>query len=110
MKTQTDKSSPRPWRNYDGRIYGPNPHGDDEILVADVSPGGAALTEYDGDNANLIVQAVNEYDALNAVAEAAKKYAGLTTDCCMGGEATGEVCELHQALALLDAVRSQNKK
>lgn len=36
------------------------------------------------------------------VAEAAKKYAGATTDCCMGGEATGELCELHQALAQWD--------
>ena len=47
----------------------------------------------------------SEHSALVAVAEAAKKYAGPVSECCMTGEATGEACELHQTLAQLAAVR-----
>ena len=43
------------------------------------------------------------------VAEAAKQYAGPTTDCCMGGEATSELCELHQALAQWEHLKKANE-
>lgn len=48
----------------------------------------------------------NLFDALKSVVEAARRYAGSTVDCCMSGEATGEVCELHQALAMLEECTS----
>lgn len=40
---------------------------------------------------------------LIAVAQAAKKYAGSVSECCMMGERTGEVCDLHCALEALRA-------
>ena len=38
---------------------------------------------------------------LIAVARAAKEYAGTISECCMTGDCTGEVCELHCALQAL---------
>lgn len=46
-----------------------------------------------------IIEQETHCGVLLLVAEAAKKYAGPTTDCCMGGDRTSELCELHQALA-----------
>jgi hypothetical protein len=40
---------------------------------------------------------------LIAVAQAAKQYAGLVSECCMTGDRTGEVCDLHCALEALRA-------
>ena len=42
---------------------------------------------------------------LIAVALAAKQYAGLVSECCMTGDRTGEVCDLHCALEALRATR-----
>ena len=42
---------------------------------------------------------------LIAVAQAAKQYAGLVSECCMTGDRTGEVCDLHCALEALRATR-----
>ena len=42
---------------------------------------------------------------LIAVAQAAEQYAGSVSECCMTGERTGEVCDLHCALEALRATR-----
>lgn len=46
-----------------------------------------------------------ERELLLAVARAAKQYAGTILECCMTGECTGEVCDLHRALQALRAMR-----
>jgi hypothetical protein len=48
--------SPGPWRDDGGRIYGPNPEGEGEVLICDVAPGGVELTEWDIANARAIAK------------------------------------------------------
>jgi len=81
-KELEEKATPLPWHTEgDGQIFGPNPEFDptdlqthDEILIADVAPENVALTEYDADNAAMIVHCVNHFgavvEALEGVCEA----------------------------------------
>ncbi len=39
---------------------------------------------------------------LNRLVKAAKQYAGSVSDCCMTGERTGEVCQLHAIISELE--------
>lgn len=72
LKELTERATERPWHtDGDGQIFGPNPEFDptdlqthDEILIADVAPEGMALTEYDADNAAMIVHCVNNFTSL----------------------------------------------
>lgn len=45
-----------------------------------------------------IIESETHCGVLLMIAEEAEKYAGSTTDCCMGGDRTSELCGLHQAL------------
>jgi hypothetical protein len=56
--------TPLPWRQEDGTIMGADPHNDGEIYIAETAPNGAALTEYDEDNAKFIVHACNSHETL----------------------------------------------
>ena len=44
----------------------------------------------------------SEVAALKRIVEIARRHAGPVSQCCMAGEATGELCELHVALAEYD--------
>lgn len=54
----SNKHSPGPWRQEDGRVYGPNPDlVGEEVLICDTAPANVSLTEYDEANANLMAVA-----------------------------------------------------
>ena len=57
--------SPGPWKARDGQVWGPNPHEDGEVLICDTAPDGAALTEYDADNAHAIAALPDMLKALD---------------------------------------------
>lgn len=63
--------SPGPWEARDGQVWGPNPHEDGDVLICDTAPDGAALTEYDADNARLIAAAP---DMLTTLEQCAAEY------------------------------------
>ena len=107
------KATPRPWhvRNYPTHddcgqhfgIYGP-PHSDGE----DCAPLMRTSRE---ENAELVVKAVNEYEALNAVAEASK---GVGCGCSVKERDSGhrsdcEVGPLLLALERLVTIRKEGK-
>lgn len=117
MKTQNDKATPRPWatdievQTFDGAIldatiyvnHGSGKGGEICTFRHDPDDGLDNRSEEQIHNARLIVHAVNEYDALCAVAEAADKLLG--HQC---GKPSGRASKLRIALATLSAIRSQS--
>lgn len=101
MKTQTE-ITPLPWWIAYGQAYSGN--GIDNqigVLKADRDEPRTMPTERDA-NLEFAVRAVNEYDALNAVAEAAKKLEiekGYSENCGCN------MCSVFRALTKLAAIR-----
>ncbi len=101
-QTQTDKATARPWRI------------GQSARTIDIKAGHNALicrveNNFDGgeDNAALIVRAVNSYDALLAVAEAAKK---LTAAYASDGNTKRQKEGFAETRAALAAVQGKESK
>lgn len=74
MNTQNDKATPRPWKAYNadsGRIFKNWAVGGKVDRIATIHDLGSSKAAQA--NAELIVRAINQYEALLAVAEAAEK-------------------------------------
>lgn len=68
-----------------------------------------AIHGYCGTLKGIQTELQSKLTALEAVVVAAKEYAGTMSSCCMTGEATGEVCKLHQALSAYDNYKKGNQ-
>jgi hypothetical protein len=101
-KTTAATATARPWKAVQESV-------DPEWFCLTANGGQVACNALGQENASLIVSAVNQFDALQAVAEAAREVAK-TTDCTCTIEHRSQnarclLCELEASLAALDKVK-----
>jgi hypothetical protein len=96
-------ATPRPWHVENDHALGPDVMAEDGTVIAvDIESGESKRTDLA--NAELIVRAVNEYEALLTIADAAR-YVQTIWDKSPTASRTSEELQLDDALAKLDEVR-----
>lgn len=98
MKTQ---ATARPWSINQLSIFS-----EDGSCVCRIA--GASDDEQSKADAALIVQAVNQFDALNAVAEIAEKFCKTTYVLGMGDTVDKQRADLYKALSTLETLRNNH--